>query len=107
MEEDDLRTLLRERKRDLRARGWRCPRTTDLAAYVDRRLAGRARESLEAHLADCDSCLAQVSFLVHSGDGPDSVDVPAHLLARARSLVTESPRTSMIWNWRWATVTVA
>src|SRR5438128_6401988 len=107
MEEDELRNLLRERKRNFRARGWRCPRTTDLAAYGDRRLEGRARKPLEAHLADCDSCLAQVSFLVHSGTRQNSVEVPAHLLAKARNLVTERPGTSMTWNWRWAAVTVA
>jgi hypothetical protein len=107
MEEDDLRNLLRKRKQDFHARGWRCPGTTELAAFVDRRLDGSARKSLEAHLADCDSCLGQVSFLVHSGANLGSVDVPAHLLAKAQNLVTEKPGTLMTWNWRWATVTVA
>ena len=94
------------RKRVQRVR-WRCPNELQLAAYVDRRLDGKARESLEAHLADCDLCLDQVSFLVHSAAWADSVDVPAQLLTRAKNLVSDSGRPPLSIDWGWAATAVA
>jgi len=69
-------------------RGWRCADELKLASYVDGTLDVKERQLLEAHLADCKSCLEQVSFLVGSSESPDS-DVPASLIARAKNLVRE------------------
>jgi len=33
-----------------------CPDETELAAYIDGRLAPRLRERVEAHLAECEEC---------------------------------------------------
>ncbi len=76
MDERDLIELLHGRKNRRFRRGWRCPDETLLTAYVDRRLDMKARESFEAHLADCDSCLSQVSFLAHSITWAEPVEVP-------------------------------
>jgi hypothetical protein len=78
-----------------------------LMAYVDRRLDVEARESLEAHFVDCDSCLGQVSFLVHSAVWADPSEVPPPLLARARHLVSDNRSTAQLPGWRWAAVTAA
>ena len=101
MEENDLKDLLMsQRNRPLR-RGWRCPNETQLAAYADCQLDSAAREFVEAHLADCDSCLGQVSFLVQSADWADVAEVPAQMLARARNLVPARPVRVTMWGWRW------
>ncbi len=107
MDERDLIELLHGRKNRRFRRGWRCPDETLLTAYVDRRLDMKARESFEAHLADCDSCLSQVSFLAHSITWAEPVEVPPQLLARARSLVSDNRRTPLFSGWHWAGVAAA
>ena len=87
-------------------RGWRCADELKLASYVDGTLDVKGRQLLEAHLADCKSCLEQVSFLVGSSESPDS-DVPASLIARAKNLVREKRRAPIAFGWGWATATLA
>jgi len=78
-----------------------------LTAYVDRSLDIRARESLEAHFADCDSCLDQLAFLVNSDRWGDPVEVPPQLLIRAKRLVSNNRVTGSLSGWRWAGITAA
>jgi hypothetical protein len=76
-----------------------------LAAYVDQQISGSARDAIETHVADCDFCLSQVSFLTESADWQQSADVPAQLLSRARNLVAQKPDRALSWGWRWAAAT--
>ena len=55
------------------------------------------REKLEAHFADCKSCLATLSFLAQEFVPPESL--PPQVLNRARSLT--QLKQSFGWNWRW------
>ncbi|MGH9871455.1 MAG: zf-HC2 domain-containing protein [Pyrinomonadaceae bacterium] len=99
MEENIIKRFLQGQWKGPSRRSWRCPDETRLAAYADRELTGDLKESLERHLAGCDSCLAQVSFLTKSAEWTDHEVVPAHLLARARELVShQSPLN--VWGWR-------
>jgi hypothetical protein len=104
MEEEHLKELLWRRRRPGSRRGWRCPDEILLAAYVDRSLDAVARRSLEAHLADCDSCLGQVSFLMHTAGWKDSAEVPPQLLARAERLVSAKRSRSLFPDWRWTAI---
>ena len=94
MDEKDLKKFLRGRRTQPVRRGWRCPDEIELAAYVDHRLEGPTREFVEAHIADCDSCFSQVSFLLQAADSTESVEMPTTVLGRARNLVPgKSQRT--------------
>jgi hypothetical protein len=107
MEDTEIKKLLRVQSRLAGRRGWRCPDEVQLAAYVAQRLSSSARNSIEAHVADCDFCLSQVAFLTQSADWANSVDVPANLLSGARSLVARKPSRGINWGWRWAVSTAA
>jgi hypothetical protein len=107
MDEEDLKELLRDHQGGRSRRGWRCPGGRLLTAYADGRVDSNARESLEAHLADCDACLGQVSFLMHSAAWGNAEQVPPQLLARAKNLVSEKRRRSMQPGWRWALAAAA
>jgi anti-sigma factor RsiW len=107
MEKVDLEKVLRERTANGRGHDWRCPSETQLAGYVDHTLDAKARALFETHLAACTACIEQVAFLLRASDWPESAEVPIQLLNRARSLVPEKPKASLVWNWRWVPVTVA
>ncbi len=107
MEETEIRRLLQVQRGEAGHRGWRCPDEIQLAAYVTQRLNSSARNSIEAHVADCDFCLSQVAFLTQSADWANSVDVPATLLSGARNLVARKPSKGINWGWRWAAATAA
>jgi hypothetical protein len=106
MDEQELKELLHSRRNRRYRLGWSCPDEMQLTAYVDRGLDIKTRESLEAHFADCDSCLGQLAFLVHSDRWEDPVEVPPQLLAKAKHLVSNHRRT-FFSGWRWAAVTAA
>ncbi|MEP6718401.1 MAG: hypothetical protein ABJB21_04620 [bacterium] len=106
MEETEITKLLQDYKGPSGQRGWRCPDEIQFAAFVDQRLSDAARESLEAHVAECDFCLGQISFLVKSADWASAGEVPAHLLSRARKLVSQE-HSSSVWGWRWTVATAA
>ena len=106
MDEKNIVQLFRDQRASSTKRGWRCPDDTKLAAYADQLLQGDLKESIERHLASCESCLAEVSFLMKSSELSDTQPVPAPLLLRARSLVSES-RSSTIWRWGWPAATAA
>lgn len=107
MEDTEIKKLLQVQRGQGGRRGWCCPDEIQLAAYVAQRLSGPARNSIEAHVADCDFCLSQVAFLTQSADWANSVDVPANLLSGARNLVARKPSRGINWGWRWAATTAA
>lgn len=107
MDEQDLKELLRGRRNQPFRRGWRCPDEMQLAAYVDHQLEGAARKSVEAHVADCDFCLSQVSFLAQAADWTDSAEIPTAVLGRARNLVQRKSGSMTTWGWRWAAASAA
>jgi hypothetical protein len=107
MDEKYLKELLRGRRDQPVRRSWRCPDEMQLAAYVDRKLEDAARESVEAHVADCDFCLNQVSFLVQAADWTDPAGVPTQVLLRARNLVPRKSGSITTWGWRWAAASAA
>ena len=102
MQDSEVKKLLQLQRRQAGRRSWCCPDEIQVAAYVARRLSDPARNSIEAHVADCDFCLSQVAFLTQSGEWANSVDVPANLLAGARNLVARKPTRGINWGWRWA-----
>jgi hypothetical protein len=105
MDEQDLKELLQSRGIKTARRGWRCPDETQLAAYVDLKLQGSTREFVEKHVADCDFCLQQISFLAQAADWTEAVEVPAPVLRGARDLVPRKSRSMA--NWRWAAASAA
>src|SRR5688572_18711458 len=106
MNPEKLSSLLRSTPRAAGDRTSACPAEERLAAYVDGDLASTDAESLEVHLADCESCLALVGFLARdrgAGDEP----VPETDLARARQLVKQAlPGGTRFTPARWATAAV-
>lgn len=107
MDEKDLKELLRSRSDQTSRRGWWCPDEMKLAAFVDRQLESSARESIAKHLANCDFCFGQVSFLSRAEDWPDPDEVPADVLRRARSLVPRQSGRTTTWGWRWVAASAA
>jgi hypothetical protein len=68
---------------------WSCPGPEQLAALADGRVDASARTQLEAHVADCDACLAAIGWLARAVDAPAPA-VPPALLDQASS-VTDAP----------------
>lgn len=107
MDDKDLKELLQGRRSKPVPGSWRCPDEIQLAAYVDSRLQGSAREFVEKHVADCDSCLQQISFLVQGADQEVSAEVPATVLRRARNLAPRKSGSGVNWGWRWGAASAA
>lgn len=105
MEEKEIKHLLQSYRRSEGRRGFRCPDEHMLASYVDGKLHGGARTTFESHVGACDSCLETIGFLTRSTEWTNTSDTPAHLVARARGLVTE--KRSGVWRWKWAMATAA
>ena len=105
--EDELRSLIKDRA-DSR-KGWspRCPGDLQLAAYVDGKIDGATRQSLQRHLSDCRRCLDEVSFLVRAEEWPSAENAPGWLVTRAEELSASPQKKSFVFNWRWATATAA
>ena len=101
MDEKHLKDLLRIRQSQSGRRGWRCPDEIQIAAYVDHQLEGAAVESISTHLANCDFCLNQISFLLQARDWANPDEVPADVLRRARNLVPRKSVRATTWGWRW------
>jgi hypothetical protein len=102
MEEKELTALLR-RRTDATKRGWRCPDDNQLAAYVNRQISEVRRKKLEAHFADCKACLETLAYVSQAFDEPSVESVPAHLIARARSLAED--KRPVVWRWALAAAT--
>lgn len=107
MDEENLKELFQGRRSNAVRRGWRCPDEIQLAAYVDSRLQVSGRELVEKHVADCDFCLQQISFLVQAADHEVSAEVPAPALRRARDLAPRKSGSSGNWGWRWPAASAA
>ena len=107
MEDREIKKLLQVQRGQVAQRGWRCPDEIQLAAYVAQGLSSSARNSIEAHVADCDFCLSQVAFLFQFADSEHLQQVPPHLLSAARELVTRKPGKVMNWGWRWTATAAA
>jgi len=103
MNQEELASLLRATSGVARDRTPACPNEDRLAAYVDGDLASADAETLQLHLADCESCLATVGFLARDRDAGDE-PVSETDLARARQLVKAPPaRWTRLAPARWAT----
>ena len=63
MTPEDLPSLLSASLAEPSGRGAQCPDEHQIAAYVDGTVATATGGELEAHLADCDYCLALVGLL--------------------------------------------
>ncbi|MGI9166063.1 MAG: anti-sigma factor family protein [Pyrinomonadaceae bacterium] len=100
MDEKDLKNLRSGGRRSFQAPGWRCPDEAQLAAYVDQRLDTTGKQSVEAHVANCEWCLNQVAFLARSAEWADPSPVPVQVISQARNLVPAPEHSSGI-NWRW------
>lgn len=71
-----------------------CPGPEELAAFADGRLQASVRRELEAHVADCDDCLADLGLLARAADAP-APPVPEALLRRV-----PSPHVPYAWYTR-------
>ena len=106
MEQDDRRSVFSLAHWNVQHRRWRCPSEETLAAFTERRLVDRAAERVRAHLADCEYCLGQVTFLLESED-LELPQVPAGLVVRAREAATrEEPSRYPLWRWGTLAATV-
>jgi hypothetical protein len=80
-------------------RGWRCPSSEQLAAYVDGAVSAVQRQSLEEHLSDCSYCLDLVAGAI-SETRHTAPATPNWLRQRA---VDQGGRArSNNWRWAWA-----
>jgi hypothetical protein len=107
MDVKDLKELLQGQSSRSVGRRWRCPNEMQLAAYVEHKLQGSTRDFVEKHVADCEFCLSQISFLVHAADQTDSSEVPTSVLRRARDLVPKKSGRMTNWGWRWTAASAA
>ena len=85
---------------------WRCPDENQLAGYVDGLVSPAQKNSLESHLARCQSCRGQIAFLTESADWQQPDPLPAHLAVRARKIGLVIDRTVLL-GWRWTTAMAA
>jgi hypothetical protein len=88
-------------------RRWSCPRDSQIAAYADHQLAGRAKERVEAHLADCDFCRDQVGYLIRSASTALPEPPADSLLRRAKKLGEERPGAERRALWQWGKIAAA
>ena len=96
--EERLAEFFRSRSKT-RARRWGCPSEAEIAAYADHAITGRDRDTIEAHLADCEFCLSQVAFLARIREAELPASVPGWLLSRARDLAGSRARVVLIPAW--------
>ena len=107
MNEDQIRQLLQSHRRSEKQRRFRCPDEHLLAAYVDGKLSGKQRTGFEAHVSGCDSCLDALGFLTRSAEWTSTTEIPAYLVARARTLTEHKQPGILRWRWAFATAAAA
>jgi hypothetical protein len=83
MEEDELIRMIGSAVENTAQRRWNCPSDRRIAAYLENGLEPKERLRLEAHLADCDFCLAMVGALVRQQRTPELSEAPADLVDKA------------------------
>jgi hypothetical protein len=86
--------------------GWGCLNASQIAAFVEQRLADEEEARVEEHLADCDACLEQVVFLGRHQPNEGAAVAP-ELLARARGLVATRHPAWRPLALRWGSVAAA
>ncbi|HEV2352509.1 MAG TPA: zf-HC2 domain-containing protein [Terriglobia bacterium] len=99
MDKNNLIQFFKFRMTKFDQRPWGCLDESQIAAYADHQYAGREKERMEAHLADCDDCLDQVTFVVRSRNSELQESVPDALLLRAKRLAKAKPEGSTVWVW--------
>ena len=105
MDDKQLRRLFHAGMTTEKPGRW-CPDEVRLAAYFEHRLSPEEEAQIEAHLADCGACLAQLEFLVRQPCATGS-PVPPQVASRARDLVAgrvKGRRTPVL---RWGAVAAA
>lgn len=80
-----LRNLLTRQRRVIGRAG--CPDEENLASYLSGLFAEDARNRLEAHLAECTSCLDDLLAAYKAAQETEAVRVPQQIIDRAMSLV--------------------
>ncbi len=103
--ETSLKRFFKTRLKARDRRRWGCLDEFEIAAYRDHRLDSREKDRVEAHLAECDFCLGQVTFLSRMGQAPVPESVPGELISRAQKLVASRSGSVFGWAWRWEAVT--
>jgi len=75
-----------------------CPTLADLAAYVDGTMDAEEAERIEAHLADCPTCLDTVLDARERVDAPPMV-APKAVLDRAKAVVPVRSAWQPVVRW--------
>ncbi len=102
MDEKTLTRLLRAEGAEAEQPGRNCPDEAVLSAYVEHRIQDGGRAEVETHLADCEACLGQVTFLARQPVEPAAAIAPG-AVARARELVALPPSPWRPFVLRWGT----
>ena len=84
-----LRHLLRKRQQTTEGVG--CPDEESLAGYLSGTLSENQREKIEAHLADCSSCVTEMVTVHKASQETMTEKVPQHLIDRAMTLLRPAP----------------
>jgi Putative zinc-finger len=79
-------------------RGWRCPSSEKLAAYIDGSMSSEHRRALERHLADCNYCLELVAGEV-SEVRQTAPATPTWLRQRAEDQAGRAKSKNRRWAW--------
>ena len=105
MDDKQLRRLFHAGMTTEKPGRW-CPDEVRLAAYFEHRLSPEEEAQIEAHLADCGACLAQIEFLLRQPYAAGSPVAP-RVMSRARDLVVGRPRGFRAPVLRWGAVAAA
>lgn len=106
MTPEDLPSLLSASLTEPSGRGAECPDEHQIAAYVDGNLPTATRGGLEAHLADCDYCLALVGLLSRERKLPATESVANLRMALAEEPARPDSRSGTRHVPRWAAAAV-
>jgi hypothetical protein len=108
MNEKKIIEALRVNAESAGKRRWNCLNEEQIAAYANQRLPEAQKQSIEAHLANCDYCLGQLAFLAKAAHAQLPEDVPAYLLSRGLEVARPKAGAHAGFGWRWrAAISVA
>ena len=106
VETSKLSKLIRIMSADAAGRTPNCPDDLELAAAADGQLSEGSMQELTLHLADCDSCTAQLGLLKRLHESEPEQQVTEFVLARARRMGVNSKRPAIRHAPRWAAAAV-
>ncbi len=106
VETNKLSKLIRIMSADAAGRTPNCPDDLELAAAADGQLSEESMQELTLHLADCDSCTAQLGLLKRLHESEPEQQVTEFVLARARRMGVNSKRPTIRHAPRWAAAAV-